>query len=33
MVKQFKGTINLDLQDSTEDWEAETRRAALMARD
>jgi hypothetical protein len=33
MAKPFKGTINLDLQDSTEDREAETRLAALMARD
>ena len=33
MTKPFKGTINLYLQDSTEDWETEIRRAALMARD
>ena len=33
MAKPFKGTINLDLQDATEDWETETRRAALMSRD
>jgi hypothetical protein len=33
MAKPFKRTINLDLQDSTEDWEAETLLAALMARD
>jgi hypothetical protein len=33
MAKPFKGTINLDLRDSTEDWEAETRVTTLMARD
>jgi hypothetical protein len=33
MAKPFKDTIDLDLQDSTEDWEAETQLAALMARD
>jgi hypothetical protein len=33
MAKPFKRTIDFDLQDSTEDREAETRRAALMARD
>jgi hypothetical protein len=33
MAKPFKGTINLDLQGSTEDWQAETRQAAFMARD
>jgi hypothetical protein len=33
MAKPFKGTIDLELQDSTEDWEAQTRQAALMARD
>ena len=33
MAKAFKGTIDLDLQDSTEDLGAETQLAALMARD